>query len=254
LFGLKIFLISAVCAQQSAPPAQAPAPPNQGSTRQDPKPPKPLKRVHVELKGFELDKASAMSSTQIGGGSRGIGGKTALLAPRIGRTYTANPTFRWSHSTQAQNFTFQIFDESGAPLSKVRVNGREYHYPETAPQLRPGATYRWNVQPEVELLGGSSETFRIMRVPENEMKEIAGALQTLGTETKAQQLQRAQIFTDHRLWFDAVDAYTNLIAGNPEDPELHERRGEIYDQLPSTNALAEEDFAVAEQLRSKATP
>jgi Domain of Unknown Function (DUF928) len=254
-------IVSVGSAQQPAPVQEKPAQEgnNPDSNKQDSpqqnanSAAKPLKRVRVELKGFELDKtqAAAASSTQIGGGSRGIGGTTTLLAPRIGRTFTAHPTFRWSHSTQAQNFIFQLYDEAGAVLFKARVDGLEYHYPENAPELRPGAMYRWNVRPEVALWGDSSETFRFVRVTENEIKEIADALQPVGTDSKEQLEQRARILADHRVWFDALAAYNDLITKNPDDPELHEKRGAIYDQLPGTRALGEEDFAVAEQLRSK---
>lgn len=261
MLGLTLFVAAAVVSgQQPAPPQEKqaqegnnPDSNKQDSAQQNANAAKPLKRVRVELKGFELDKTqrAAASSTQIGGGSRGVGGTTTLLAPRIGRTFTARPTFRWSHSTQAQNFILQLYDESGTVFFKARVDGLEYHYPENAPELRPGSMYRWNVRPEVALLGGSSETFRFMRVTENEIKEIAEALQPIGVDSKEQQEQRAQILADHRVWFDAVAAYNDLITKNPEDPELHEKRGAIYDQLPGTRALGEEDFAVAEQLRSK---
>ena len=249
-----------VGAQRPAPAAEKPAQDankpdlnKQDSTQQSANATKALKRVRVELKGFELDKTQTApaSSTQIGGGSRGIGGTTTLLAPRIGRTFTAHPTFHWSHSTQAHNFIFQLCDESGAVLYKAHVDGLEYRYPETAPELRPGVMYRWNVRPEVGLLGGSSETFRFVRVTESEIKEITDALQLVPSQEH--QEQRAQILADHRVWFDAVAAYTDLITKNPEDPELHEKRGTIYDQLPGTRALGEEDFAVAEQLRSKSS-
>jgi hypothetical protein len=257
-----VFVTYAVLAQQPAPPAQKetqdankPGSNKQDSAQENGNSAKPLKRVRVELKGFELDKTQTApaSSTQIGGGSRGIGGTTTLLAPRIGRTFTAHPTFRWSHSAQAQNFIFQLYDDSGTSLYKARVDGREYRYPETAPELRPGTMYRWNVRPQVGLLGGSSETFRFVRVTETEIKEIADDLQQIGVASKEHQEQRAQILADHRLWFDAVDGYTDLITKNPEDPELHEKRGQIYDQLPGTRSLGEEDFAIAQQLRSKSS-
>ena len=260
--GLTLFVAAAgVSAQQRTPTEEKPpqdtskAESNKqdSAAQQSTNAAKPLKRVRVELKGFELDKTqtAVVSSTQIGGGSRGIGGITTLLAPRIGRTFTAHPNFRWSHSTQAQDFIFELYEDSGAALFKARVDGLEYRYPENAPELRPGAMYRWNVRPEVALLGGSSETFRFVRVMENEIKEIADALQLVGTDSKEQLEQRAQILADHRVWFDAVAAYNDLITKNPEDPELHEKRGAIYDQLPGTRALGDEDFAVAEQLRSK---
>jgi hypothetical protein len=237
--------------QQSPSPKEVPP-----AGTQNPLPPKPkVKRVHVDLTGFELDKAaSRVSSTQIGGGTREIGGVTTLLAPRFARVYAAHPVFQWSHTTQAQNFEFRLFDSKGDLLYKAHANGRELRYPDNAPLLQPGSVYTWNVQPEIALLGSVSMTYRFIRLAQIEIDEISKALEQIGSGGKNPLEARAQLFSDRRLWFDSVQAFADLIKDYPEDSDLFERRGIIYDQIPVTKPLAEEDFAVADQLRATQNP
>jgi hypothetical protein len=251
-------LIAAICAaqqrqQQQAPPKDASQP---AATTGEARPGKHFqKRVHIDLKGFELDKAAQPKpSTEVGGGTRDIGGVTILLAPRQARIYTAYPVFDWTHSAQAQNFEFRLFDEKGDPLYKSRVTGREFHYPEDAPPLQANTPYEWSVQPEVALLGRSSARSGFVRIPESEIAEVSVALDQVGAADEIQLARRAQILTDHRLWFDALDAYSNLIKRYPHKAVYHEKRGEIYDQLSVTTALAEEDFAIADELRESSQP
>jgi hypothetical protein len=248
------FLISLPTAgqQPSASPPQQAVP----QAVQTPKPPPlPLKHVHVDLTGFELDKAAPpVSSTQIGGGTRDIGGVTTLLAPRFSRVYTAHPVFRWSHTTQAQNFEFRLFDATGSLVYKAHASGREFHYPDAAPLLQPGSVYTWNVRPETALLGGASMTYRFIRLAQVEIDDISKALEQIDPGGKRQAERRAELLTDRRLWFEAVQAYSDLIKDYPTDSDLFQRRGTIYDQIPVTKPLAEEDFAVADKLRAAQAP
>jgi Domain of Unknown Function (DUF928) len=238
---------------------QTPATPAQQNSTADVNKTKPpnakLKRVHVNLSGFELDKSdSSASGAQIGGGTRGNDGLTTLLAPRLARLYSAHPVFQWSHTSQAQNFEFRLFDEKENLLYEAHVSGREFRYPEHAPPLQARMLYSWNVRPEVSFLGGVSPTYRFSRLSETEIGEISEQLERIGSGNKEQSGRRAQLFTDQRLWFDSVQTLSEMIKEYPNDPDLFERRGSIYDQIPVTNALAEEDFAVAEQLRSAKNP
>lgn len=252
--------LSSLAPGQSQPPSPPPirSIPKAGDK---PKPTKsPIKRVHVDLAGFELDKAAPhVSSTQIGGGTRQMGTDTILLAPRLTRLYTSHPFFQWTHSAQAQHFIFHLVDADGMPVYSAHVSGREFHYPDNAPALKPGAEYGWNVQPEAALLGGISATCRFVRLSQPEIDEISKALERIdqgaGDSTgNASAGQKAQLFTERRLWFEAVHAYTKLIKEYPDDPILRDKRGMIYDQLPETREWALEDFAVAEQIRSASVP
>jgi hypothetical protein len=251
LVSTAIFVAAALAQKPPAPPQQA----NPAAVQKPKQPKSKLKRVHVELSGFELDKSDASASTtQIGGGTRGIDGLTTLLAPRFSRVYTAHPVFQWSHTSQAQNFEFSLFDEKQNLLYKTHVSGREFRYPDSAPPLQPGVVYSWNVRPGAALLGGVSPTYHFSRLFQKEIDEISQQVERIGTDGISQSELRAQLFTDRRLWFDTIQILSDLIKAHPEDPELFERRGIIYDQIRATNALAEEDFAVADQLRDSQNP
>lgn len=231
----------------TAPPSQSPPP----SVEKTKPPPAPLKRVHVELAGFELDKAATTGAdTQIGGGTRDIGGVTTLLAPRFCRVYTESPVFRWSHTTQAREFEFRLFDTRGTVLYSSHASGREFRYPNEAPALEPGVLYAWNVRPETALLGDVSLTSRFVRLSQGEIDELSKELGQSGSGGKSEAERRAEILIDRRLWFDSVEALSDLIRDYPTDPRLFERRATIYDQISATRSLAEEDFAVADKLRA----
>jgi len=58
----------------------------------------------------------------------------------------------------------------------------------------------------------------------------------------------ALFFMRHRVWYDAIASYTDLIARFPARTELYEERGMIYAQLDVTQALADADFAKADEL------
>lgn len=83
---------------------------------------------------------------------------------------------------------------------------------------------------------------------------MSQALDQIGAGGKTQAARRAQLLTDRRLWFDAVEAFSGLIRDDPNDPDVFERRGTIYDQISVTKPLAEEDFAVADKLRAAHSP
>ena len=224
-----------------------------GQQAPEQKPPdkKPVKRVRVNLAGFELaPQPPAQSSTQLGGGTRTLaGGDPAPLAPSTGRSYTGAPVLVWRHASQAQKFDVRILDEKGTVVHRASVTGRHYHYPADAPQLAPGATYRWTVQPQASMLGGTSPQATIVRLPADEIAAVSEQLAhpTAGINDAE---WRAQVFTDRRLWYDAVAAWTALIEKFPARADLREKRGQVYDQLPVTQELADEDFAAAERLRA----
>lgn len=221
-----------------------------------PKPPEPrpaAKRVRVDLSGFELaPQPPAQSSTQLGGGTRSLaGGDPAPLAPNVGRTFSATPLFAWRHSSQAQKFEFRLFDQAGAVVHRAAVTGREFTYPSDAPPLQPGVAYQWSVQPQSTMLGGASTKATVMRLSEADLAAVSAQLAHLPAGvTEAE--WRAQVFTERRLWYDAIAAWSALIERFPNRADLHEKRGQIYDQIPVTQDLADEDFAAAQRLRAGA--
>ncbi len=201
-------------------------------------------RVRVKLDGFDLAaSAKHTGANQIGGASRGIGA-VKLFAPDKGLAYSLYPTFQWSGSPDTK-YKLAIEDLAAHTTFDVTVDGTSFTYPETAAALKPGSTYSWKVQPEVDLMGGTSDSVLMLIAGGTEREQIAAALAAITQTGEAGDRARAQVYFDKRVWYDAAHAYSILIAAHPDDPELHRMRGTLYDQVPATEKLADEDFAAA---------
>jgi len=232
--GASILLSAAAMAHaQSAgspPPAQPPASPSQPA------------RVRVKLDGFDLSSsAKHTGANQIGGASRGIGA-VKLFAPDKGFAYSLTPTFQWSGSPDTK-YKLEIEDVAAHTTFDTTVDGTTFTYPDTAAPLKPGSTYSWKVQPEVELMGGTSDSALIVIAGGPEREQIAAALAAITQTGEAGDRARAKVYFDKRVWYDAAQAYSILIAAHPNDPELRQMRGALYNSVPATEKLAEADFA-----------
>jgi Domain of Unknown Function (DUF928) len=211
--------------------------------------------ARVKLDGFDLSQSAAKSNqtgiggpakhsgaNQIGGASRGIGA-VQLFAPDKGLAYSLHPTFQWS-GTPDTKYKLHMEDLADHASFDVTVEGTSFTYPETAAALKPGNTYSWSVQPEIDIMGGTSDSALIVIAGGAERDAIAAALAAITQTGDAGDRARAQVYFDKRVWYDAAQAYSILIAAHPDDAELHRMRGTLYDQVPATQKLADQDFAM----------
>src|SRR5271170_4521918 len=208
--------------------------------------------ARVKLDGFDLSSQGAHSgltpakhslANQIGGASRGIGA-VKLFAPDKGFAYSLTPTFQWSGSPDTK-YKLEIEDVAAHTTFDTTVDGTTFTYPETAAPLKPGSTYSWKVQPEIDIMGGVSDSALIVIAGGPEREQIEAALAAITQTGEPGDRARAQVYFDKRVWYDAAEAYSILIAAHPDDPELHRMRGTLYDQVPATQKLADQDFAMA---------
>jgi len=233
--------------QTSKPPEKKPAEP-----AKPPEAKKPARsRVVTDLSGFDLlDPGKAKKQTMVAGATRG-GPRAAALAPRLAKLYGSTPVFRWNYPGQAGKFIFVLRDDSDAELLRTEVSGTAFRYPASAPPLAPGRTYFWTVEPVVVMLAEPSAPVGFVVIPAAQREETDHRLAKLKTDNAyAAACERAQILTDQRLWYDAIGAYTDLIAQYPDRAELYENRGAIYVQLEVTQALADQDFVRADELQA----
>lgn len=234
------------------------------SQQQQTKPAKPSKtdkskprrqRVVTDLSGFDLLEAKTVKrQATIVGATRGLP-RPVALAPRLGKLYGHQPVFAWSYEGKAQSFVFVLWNDVNEEVFRSEVKGTTFKYPPTAPALEPGKTYLWTVEAASALLGSStSAPVGFLVVSAEQRPEIDRSLPRSATDSYALGLQRARVFTGQRLWYDALTAYTELIARYPDRLELYEERGTIYAQLETTKALADADFDTADQLRQGTKP
>lgn len=239
---LLAFALSALGQQPKPAPAKPDAPPAQKPAR---------KRVVTDLSGFDLLATSKLKTqTMVAGGTRGAA-RPVALAPRLGKLYGARPTFHWSFDGPAQNFIFVLLDDQQNEVLREDVQGLAFTYPQSAPALQPGKTYFWTIEPATAALTEPSAPSGFVVLDAQQRADVEKSLKTAPGSAYEVALARARAFTQHRLWYDTVGAYTELIRDHPGRTELYEERGAIFAQLEATEALADADFARANSLGSK---
>ena len=207
-------------------------------------------RVITDLSGFELvDTTKVNTQTIVVGATRGSDDPIPM-APRLGMAYGATPLLTWGFWRGAGGFVVTIWNEVEEQVHRTEVSHNSFRYPPDAPALEPGRFYYWTVSASMALMaGGTSAPVGVLMVPSPQRDRIQVELDRLeGLDPYAAGLARARIFTRHRVWYDAIAEYTDLIEAYPDRAELHEERGMIYAQLEVTQALADADFARADEL------
>jgi hypothetical protein len=226
------FASLAVTQSNGQAPTNAPAaPPAQNAPR----------RVKTKLDGFDLAPGKA-TANQIGGASRGEGTKTLLYAPNKARVYTLRPNFAWKGDSTAV-YKLHIQDPMGTFSWDREVTGTSLVYPADAPALTPGGTYLWKVAPESPLLGPPPPAAIMVVVGGADRAQIDTGLSQIQGEGTPAETARAKYFFDQRLWYDALDTYSDLIEKNPSQASFYQMRGTLYDQVPAAGPLADADFA-----------
>jgi hypothetical protein len=241
---------SALAQQPAQTSGQSSSP--QGAAPQETRP----KRVRADLSGFELPPkpAAGNSSVQVGGGSRGESQGPSLYAPRRGKSYSTTPTFYWGPNDARNNFKLTVYDSDRSVVYETTVHGTSLTYPASASALKPGGTYSWTVRLEGSIHAEPAKPVEFVLLPSEERIAMEQALKGIAGDSLEEQMKRAEVFVNARLWYDSVAAYSALIDKYPGHAELYNRRGEIYDQIRATRDLAESDFRDAEELRKHTQP
>jgi Domain of Unknown Function (DUF928) len=208
---------------------------------------KPKRKVlDADLSGFDIsDKKSDKKVTTMLGGSRTAAIPSAiLLAPKRAKFYGQSATFEWSFAGHNEGYVLIITDEDETQLIHQQLKETHYRLDTSAAKFQPGQTYYWRVQVLPNPL--ASEPLQFVVVSAEERQAIDQALAAIpATDPYESGVARAQILTDHRLWFDALGAYDDLIAKYPGHPDLYRDRATIYAQIPATKSQSESDQAHA---------
>ena len=192
-------------------------------------------RVRAKLDGFDLSPQSGKSANQIGGASRDLG-SPRLYAPHAGKAFSVMPVFYWGTAEAGQKVTFRLTSLNGRTLYEVTTSENNVAYPRDATSLTVGSTYRWTVLPENDMLGGPPAPALITIINGDERAAIETELGKNSADANA-------IFVNHRIWYDAVAGYTAILNQQPDNQDALKGRAAVYDQVPSTQNLADVDWS-----------
>lgn len=238
---------------QNSPPAP------QASSKENPQAKqeaaKNHKRLVTDLSGFEMSdpKTTHKERAQLGATRGGSSRLPILLAPELTRYYGAAPLLSWLYPGRSDGFEIEFHDEEDNEMFRQQVKGTQFRFSDRVPKFADGKTYYWSVQSFPPLLEPSfSNVAGLVVVSSDERKQIEQELAQTAADGYGDSVARAEVFTRHRLWYDALGAYTDLIARFPDRAELYEKRGMIYAQIEITKPLADADFGRADELKSSA--
>jgi len=216
----------------------------QPQAKSDSAPAKPKKKLDADLSGFDISdgKSDKKVATMLGGSRSAAVPSATLLAPERAKFYGASPLFSWTFTGHNEGYVLIITDEDEAQLEKHQTKEAHVLLDASKAKFQPGETYYWRVQVLPNTLASDPLEFVVVTAAEKSAidKEIA-AIPAGNAYDLA--LARARVFVDHRLWFDALGAYDDLIAKNANRAELYEDRAMIYAQLAVTKPQSEADLA-----------
>jgi hypothetical protein len=241
-----LFVCALTLLVNSSSRAQQQPKPDPKSATPDPTAKPKRKSLDADLSGFDISdpKSDKKVTTMLGGSRTAAIPSAILLAPRRAKFLGQSATFDWSFSGHNEGYFLIITDEDETQLLHQQLKETHYRLDPAAAKFQPGQIYYWRVQVLPNALASEPLEFEVISA--EEQQAIAKAIAAVPTTDPYQSaLAKVQILTDHRLWFDALGGYDDLIAKFPDHSALYDQRGAIYAQIPITKSLAEADFARA---------
>lgn len=201
--------------------------------------------ARVQSKLFYKPPADAGNiPTRVSGGARGGGVDASLLAlvpEHAALTTKAQPSLFWfqSKSAKARLELTLVEPKKAKPLlaltSEVataagmhRIQLAKHHI-----ELKPDVLYEWNVAIVSEAENRSKDTIargviKRIKAPDDLAKSVA----------RANDLDRAELYAEAGIWYDALEAVSDAIDAHPADAALHAQRASLLQQVGLPEAAA----------------
>ncbi|HEV7406785.1 MAG TPA: DUF928 domain-containing protein [Chthoniobacteraceae bacterium] len=225
-----------VCALCIAPPLFA-AEPAEAPAAATP-PVKKLAPIKYKPPMLAAEKIGERISGGTRGGTDAAGGKLpsidVLTPDHVALTSQAQPTLFWYQSAPSKaGFEITLTEPDKAkPLVKVdlataeNAGIRALSLARQKVELQPGVTYRWNIALVVDKANRSKDV-----IAGGKIKRVAAPA---GLEAKlagAPPAERANLYAEAGLWYDALQAISTAIAADPGSAELHQRRAALLKEV-----------------------
>jgi hypothetical protein len=234
-----LMLIPFCASAQTPAPAPAPAAPDAG----------PAKPHHIVFHPTATADAG-VDAIQVGGGSRGgenLGVDLMTLVPEkhVALTTQAQPSLYWyqSKATEAQCEVTLTQPKVAKPLlilktSKTTPAGiHAIRLSKFNVELKPNVVYQWSVAVVVDPTSRSGDIYArgvIKRIDPS--PELAAKL-------AAPDADKAAIFAENGIWYDALQSISDQIDKAPTDQGLKDERASLIDQVGLKGAEMESNTA-----------
>jgi hypothetical protein len=172
-----------------------------------------------------------------------------ILAPRESRVLPGGVNFEWSGSDRLKYRVRLLSPEGAVVWEQAELDRKPLVYPASAPALRPGVRYTWEL--ETKEHGVQRASFDVAQPAD--AARVKDALASLtpatakGYPAATLSLMRAGLLFQETLYADARRELVTAIAADPEEATLHLLLGHVYDRI-GLKGLAANEFDEAEAL------
>ncbi len=178
---------------------------------------------------------------------------TVLSPEHVGLTTREQPSLYWFQS-KAVNTRFELtiveknatkpvleakFDGGGGGIQRVRLS--DYHI-----SLTEGVEYRWSVAIVVDPENRSSDI-----VASGTIKRVKPGEKLLRRLKGAPAAELPYIYADEGVWYDSLEALSELVDAKPRDAKLHEIRAVYFMQVGLHDAAMHEMQSAGKMAKSQ---
>lgn len=176
---------------------------------------------------------------RVGGSSRGAAGALPAVLPlvpdHVGLTTAEHPMLYWYLSKPTSvRVEITLIDEKGeTPLIEYSVKdakGPAVHRIDLAAHgvsLKPGVEYQWSISVVPDPNERSNDVMAAGIVKRIDAPAAVASARAKGMDKEA----LARMLAANGIWYDAIDAYSDLISARPNDRDLREQRAALLDQV-----------------------
>lgn len=200
------------------------------------------------LTGILLGKKKELTYVPLA--TRSVRQPPLLLSPRRTKLL-ASPVFEWGGSDRLR-YTVRVLGPQGALWEQTDLPRAPLPYPQTAPPLQPGVTYRW----ELTAKGFPAQQAEFAILSPEDSARVRSDLESLDPvrlsayPRNTLRLVRAGYLVDQELFDEARRELRASIAADPDEPSLHVLLGNVYERV-GLDDLAAEEFDEAQFLTTR---
>jgi len=176
-------------------------------------------------------------------GDNGSGDTPLVISPRKTKLLNPRPVLRWQPMPGAKSYKLSL---QGTNWTAEMSGASELPYPDSAPALQPGVTYRLVVTAGDRSSSeepGAGLGFSVLGAAEAKaVKEAEAKIRALSLTETATALLIANVYATNGLYAEAVEGLERL--PGPQEPAVLRLLGDLYIST-GLNRLAEERYTTA---------
>jgi hypothetical protein len=153
-----------------------------------------------------------------------------LISPRDTKLLATPVVFEWSGS-ESQRYGVRVFGPDNAVLwEQSGLQRKDLPYPTSAPALKPGARYAWELHAERHPVQRAE--FVLLPAPDvSRVKSDLASLPTAGVSATTASVMRASYLLKEGCYLDARRELLAAIVADPNEASLHQLLGHVYDAM-----------------------